>query len=318
MGAAATLSSPCAVWQKGGDDRTVSVSIPRMIAIHDGLSAIADRYDGYIVDLWGVLHDGVRAFPSAVDCMRELRRRAKRIVILSNAPRRAEVVAARCVALGIAPELWDGVVSSGEETWRHLVTRPDAWYRTLGRRCYHLGPERDLGIREALDYDFVADLSTADFILNTGAATGEDSVDPFVPFLEEARAGNLPMICANPDLEVIRGGRREICAGLIARRYEELGGEVRYHGKPDPTVYDACFAHLDVDARGRIAGIGDSLRTDIAGAMRAGIDGIFITGGLQGEELGADAEGNVDPERLSALCAAENARPAAALPALRW
>jgi HAD superfamily hydrolase (TIGR01459 family) len=289
-----------------------------MIPIYDGLSHLAGRYDGFIVDLWGVLHDGVRAFPAAVACLEELRRRDKRIVILSNAPRRATEVAARNAQLGIAPELCDAVVSSGEEAWRHLARRPDAWYRALGRRCYHLGPERDWGMRDGLDYEFVRDPGAADFILNTGALGPDDTVESFRPLLAQALARRLPMICANPDLEVIRGGRREICAGAIARAYEEMGGEVRYHGKPHRAVYEACFAGLDGAAPGRMAAIGDSLRTDIAGANAAGIDGIFVTGGLQGEELGVDAEGNADPARLADLCAAEGHVPAAALPALRW
>ena len=289
-----------------------------MIPSYDGLAPLAARYDGYIIDLWGVLHDGARAFPAAVDCLVQLRRRAKRIVILSNAPRRADTVAARNVELGIAPTLWDAVMSSGEETWRHLARRPDSWYRALGRRCYHLGPARDRNMREGLDYDFVEAPGEADFILATGALAAEDTVGRYEALLGEALRRGLPMICANPDLEVIRGGAREICAGAIAARYEALGGKVRYHGKPHPGVYDACLSVLDGMERGRIAAIGDALRTDIAGANAAGIDGIFVTGGLQAAELGADARGYADPARLAALCAAEGHMPAAVLPTLRW
>ena len=126
------------------------------------------------------------------------------------------------------------------------------------------------------------------------------------------------MVCANPDLEVIRGARRELCAGAIALGYEELGGEVRYHGKPHAEIYATGLAMIEMPAHARIAAIGDSLRTDIAGAAGAAIDGIFITGGVQGEELGADAGGNVDPARLAAFCDAAGHRPTAALPVFRW
>ena len=289
-----------------------------MIPIHDGLSQLAGRYDAFIVDLWGVMHNGVRAFPEAVACLGELRRRDKRVVILSNAPRRADEVTMRNAEMGIAPELADAVMSSGEDAWRHLATRPDPWYRALGRRCYHLGPERDWGMREGLDYDFVADVAEAEFVLNTGAEGGDDTVAHYEPLMVQAQARGLPMICANPDLEVMRGPALEVCAGAIAARYEDMGGEVRYHGKPHPQIYDTCFALLDGTPRGRIAGIGDALRTDIAGANTAGIDGIFVTGGLQGAELGVDADGNAAPARLAALCAAEGHTPVAALPVLRW
>jgi HAD superfamily hydrolase (TIGR01459 family) len=289
-----------------------------MIPIHHGLSDIADRYDAFVIDLWGVLHDGVRAFPEAVACLEQLRSAGKRVLILSNAPRRAEEVAARNTELGIARELCDGVMSSGEATWRHLARRDDPWHRALGRRCHHIGPARDRGMREGLDYDFVEDPTQADFILNTGTLDFGDSAARYEALLRAALARHLPMVCANPDLEVIRGGRREICAGTIARAYEELGGEVRYHGKPYPEVYQDCLALIAAPPRARIAAIGDSLRTDIAGARAAGIDGIFIVGGLQGEELGADAEGNVEPARLTEFCEAAGEAPTAALPVLRW
>ena len=122
-----------------------------MVPIHDGLSPLADRYDGFIVDLWGVLHNGERAFPKAVDCLAHLREHGKGVLILSNAPRRAEVVAARNAELGIADHLYNAVMSSGEATWQHLARRDHPWYRAIGRRCYHLGPderrERHLGGR---------------------------------------------------------------------------------------------------------------------------------------------------------------------------
>ncbi|MFQ6018248.1 MAG: TIGR01459 family HAD-type hydrolase, partial [Kiloniellaceae bacterium] len=155
-----------------------------MIPIHDGFAALAERYDGFIVDLWGVLHDGVAAFPAALGCLEELRRRAKRVLILSNAPRRAAAVAARNAALGIPPRLYDATVSSGEEAWHHLRSRPDSWYRALGRRCYHLGPARDLGLREGLAYDFVDDPAAADFILNTGALSPGHGPEDYRPLLE--------------------------------------------------------------------------------------------------------------------------------------
>lgn len=306
------------MWQKCARVMARPESTEISIPLYPGLCALAEGYDGFIVDLWGVLHDGVRAFPAAVACLEELKRRDKRILILSNAPRRAAAVAARNAELGIPPRLVDAVMSSGEEAWQCLLDRPDPWYRGLGQRSYHLGPARDLGMREGLDYTFVDDLSAADFVLLTGALSPEDESKDYLPLLRRALDRALPMVCANPDLEVIRGGRREICAGTIALLYEEIGGEVRYHGKPHADIYDTCLALLDGIPRARIAAVGDSLRTDIAGAARAGIDGIFVTGGIHGDELGADADGNAYPARLNALCRAAGQSPKAALPALRW
>ncbi len=289
-----------------------------MIPIHDGLAPLAERYDGYIVDLWGVMHDGLRAYPEAVACLGRLRALGKRVLLLSNAPRRVAQIMARNEEIGIPKTLATAVMSSGEDTWRHLSTRPDAWYRALGKRCYHLGPERDYNMREGLNLTFVEDLGEADFVLNTGALGEDDTVADYEDFLQDALRHGLRMICANPDLEVMRGEHREICAGIVAARYAEIGGEVRYHGKPHAGIYDACFPLLKDIPRARIAAIGDTLRTDIAGANTVGIAGIFVMNGLQAGQLGVDARGYAKPERLAAQCLAEGHRPDAALPVLRW
>ncbi len=286
--------------------------------LHAGLADLADRYDAFIVDLWGVMHDGVKAFPEAVEALEAMKAADKRSIILSNAPRRAEVIVARNAELGIPADLAYAVLSSGEDTWQHLRDRPDAWYRQLGRACFHLGPARDLGMREGLDIDFVEDLGAADFILNTGTLHTDDTVETYRALLDRGLALGVPMICANPDLVVMRGGAREICAGALALDYEQRGGAVRWHGKPHPEVYRSCFALLtDVDTH-RIAAIGDSLRTDVAGAAAAGIDSIFVAGGIHGHELGVNHSGSIDPASCAAFIEAAAQKPTAVLPVMRW
>ena len=283
-----------------------------------GLSELAGDYDTFIVDLWGVMHDGVTAFPEAVDCLGRLKSMGGRNIILSNAPRRAREVASRNSELGISSALVDLVMSSGEATWQHLSQRPDPWYRALGNRCFHLGPERDLGMRDGLEFDFVETLEGADFILLTGAVGFEDQVADYDAFLTDALARALPMVCANPDREVIRGGRREICAGAIALAYEERSGEVRYHGKPDTEIYEECLTALGVADRKQVLALGDSLRTDIAGAARAGIDALFVAGGIHADELGLAHGGSLDDGAVDTLIATAPERPLATLPHLVW
>ncbi len=296
----------------------LSLSTLNSPPILGGLSALADGYEAAIVDLWGVLHDGVTAFPAALDALERFRRGGRKVAILSNAPRRAAVVAARNAELGIGPQHADHVHSSGEDCWRHLKARPDAWYRALGRRCLHIGPERDWGLRDGLDIDFVEAVGQAEFLLNSGADAPDERAEDYDPVLEPALERGLPMICANPDLVVVRGGRREICAGAIAQRYAARGGVVRYHGKPDPGVFEACLEAIGQAGRRSVLVIGDSLATDIAGARAAGLDCLLITGGIHAEVLGVEAEEAPEPARLAALCAEKAVRPDAAMPVLRW
>ncbi len=291
---------------------------PASLPILTGLGAVADRYDAYIVDLWGVLHDGVAAYPGAVACLAELSRTRKRVAILSNAPRRAADVARRTTEIGVPPDLYDGLVSSGEEAWRHLSSRSDPWYRALGRRAYCFMAGRDRSMLEGIDLVRVEDAGAADFLLALGVEGPGESVGDFEATLAAAARRGLPMVCANPDLEVVRAEIREICAGAIARRYEELGGTVRYHGKPYASVYERAFEIMGAPSPGRVLAIGDSLRTDIAGAAGVGIDSLLVTGGIHQEELGGTGGAAPDAQALAALCQRAGHHPTAAIGRLTW
>jgi HAD superfamily hydrolase (TIGR01459 family) len=291
-----------------------------MIARLDRFAPLAERYDGFVLDLWGVIHDGVKPYPGAVVALEALRRAGKRSVLLSNAPRRASAAQAAMRAMGIPDDLYDGILTSGEAVHRALRDRSDPWFAALGRRVLHIGPERDRNVFDTLDLDEVATPEEAEFVLNTGPDDHKpgQTVEDFRPLLARCRAANLPMICANPDLEVIRGGVRVICAGALAQAYAAMGGEVRSLGKPDPAIYPAVFDMLRIADRRRILAVGDALRTDIAGATAAGIDGAWVIGGIHAEELGA-VNGTLPPaEVLERAAAAQGLRPTAALPAFVW
>ncbi len=283
-----------------------------------GLREIAADYDGLILDLWGVLHDGAAPLPGAVAALSALKSAGKRLAVLSNAPRRAQLVEARMNEIGLARGLYDHVHSSGEETWQHLRRRADAFYAALGRRCYHIGPPRDDNMLEDAGLMRVGAIAEAEFILNTGPSEWDETVAQYEPLLHEALARALPMVCANPDLVVVHQGRRSICAGAVAQRYEALGGRVRWHGKPYPSVYATCLAALAIADRRRVLAVGDSLRTDIAGANAAGIDSILVTGGIHADELGLAQGSAPDLDRLEAAIAASGHRPDAAIAQFRW
>jgi HAD superfamily hydrolase (TIGR01459 family) len=277
------------------------VSIPLL----SGIAPIAGRYDGFILDLWGVLHDGAHPMPGAVEALHRLREAGKRIVILSNAPRRSASVIERIAEIGIARTLYDDLLSSGEATWRWLKQGGLG-----GKRLYPIMAARDGSMLDGLDFEIARKIEAADFILNTGVESANDKLENFENILRAGAARGLPMVCANPDLVVIHRGKAEICAGAIALRYEELGGPVQYFGKPHAPIYRDCFTLLGVADRLRILAVGDSLRTDIAGANAAGIDGLLVLGGIHQEELtGGD---------LESVIARQGVIPTAAVPVFRW
>ncbi len=273
-----------------------------------GLREIAADYDGFVLDLWGVIHDGMKPYPGVLDCLRTLLAEGKRVALLSNAPRRADDIVRRITAIGVPEGLYHEVMSSGEEAWQHLKQRDDPFYAGLGRNCLHICSDRDLEIRVGLDLDYVESAEAADFILNTGPAGWDDTIDDYAPLLAAARERGLKMVCANPDLMVNHGAKLALCAGALAVHYEAIGGEVRWHGKPYPSVYEACLQLLGVADKTRILAVGDSLRTDIAGANAAGLDSLLIAGqGIHAEEFAPN--GTPDPARIEAAAAVAGVRP---------
>ncbi|HEY3910143.1 MAG TPA: TIGR01459 family HAD-type hydrolase [Stellaceae bacterium] len=283
-----------------------------------GIAAVAERYDGYILDLWGVIHDGVAPLPGAIDCLISLIAAGKRVALLSNAPRRADDVVRRIAEIGVPPGTYHHVMSSGEEAWQYLYRRDDPFYAALGRRCLHICSDRDLEIREDLGLDYVDTAERAQFILNTGPAGWDDTIEDYAPLLRAGLTASLPMVCANPDLVVMHGARLALCAGALAQWYEQAGGYVRWHGKPYRSVYDSCLALLGIADRARILAVGDSLRTDIAGAAAAGLDSLFIAGGIHAQEFGIVGAAEPDLARIDSALSADGYAPVAVAGRFCW
>jgi HAD superfamily hydrolase (TIGR01459 family) len=281
----------------------------------ESVAELADSHDGYVLDIWGVIHDGQKPYPGVPEALAEMRARDKRIVLLSNAPRRSWTVEKALAGMGLDTALWDGIVTSGEVSWTLLRDRAHPWFAKLGRRAFHLGPERDLSVVEKLDITLVSTPAEAEWLLNTGPdlALGARSADPYQPLLEDCAKHGLPMLCVNPDRAVMVGGERLICAGAFADRYLELGGDVMEIGKPDPKVYETVLATLGVPKH-RVAAVGDTPHTDLLGAKNAGIDAVWAMTGLAADHLGPDPSDAL----LESEAARQHVTPIAALRSLRW
>lgn len=280
-----------------------------------GLGEIADDYDAFILDLWGCLHDGVAVYPAALEVLRRLNAAGKRIVILSNAPRRAHEVVTRIADMGIAPKLYDRLFTSGEETWRALTQHSIEALRGRGRRVYPIMAERDQAMLAGVDAMPVDDPARADFILVTGTETGQEEIAEFDPLLAPAAARGVPLVCANPDLLVHRGGVAELCAGSIAQRYEALGGMVVWFGKPHSAIYRSILGECGISP-GRLLCVGDALRTDIAGGGGIGAATLFTVGGIHHADV--LVKNQMDLARLKALCRKLGATPDFAIAHLCW
>lgn len=254
------------------------------------LDVVFDQYQVFLVDAWGVLHDGRSLYPGARRVLEQLIDADKKVIVLSNAARRIPAFEAELEKVGISRGLYTAAVTSGELSWRALNEKNTGPLSRAGCRYFYQGPKRSRGLLEGLALKEVAQLSEADFIINTGAEGNQPDARAFGSMLRQAREMDLPMLCANPDRIAIRGGVLGISAGAIAYAYEQLGGKVIYFGKPHRPVYQYCFnLYAEVDSREFVM-LGDGLITDIKGANNACIDSVFLMSGIHHAELcGAEA-----------------------------
>ena len=281
-----------------------------------GMAPLADLYDGFIVDQWGVLHDGSTAYAGVAECLEELVRRDKRVVVLSNSGKRADHNARNMARLGLPPRLYTAIVTSGEATWIELKGRAHPFTAGLGRRSLVIARDDDLSVADGLDLDIVDDVADADFILLSGV--DGRALDGWKPLLIAARQRSLPMICGNPDVLGLDARGTFPGAGSVARLYREMGGAVRFIGKPHPEIYEYCWQALGPMARERVVAVGDSIGHDVSGGAAAGAATALVAGGVHADAFADLDDGDSITRRAAALGAEEGAMPDWVLPAFVW
>ncbi len=289
------------------------------VSINSGLAELSNHYDAAILDSWGVLHNGVEPYPDVLEFLNQARLAGWKIIVLSNAPRIGNSVSDQIEDFGIPKNLYDDIITSGDLTRHALADKNDSFHSSLGKNFFHLGPVRDHGLLDGLNFIRVKKLNDCDFLLNTGLYDDEKETESdYFDFLIQAKSLEIPMICSNPDIEVNRGGKKIPCAGLIAKSYESLGGKVVYHGKPSKVAYEACLSKLHGITRSQVVVVGDSIATDILGASNAGLDSILVAGGIHADELGYNTQMKINEEKLKLLLSQHNVEIVAAVGRLRW
>jgi HAD superfamily hydrolase (TIGR01459 family) len=265
----------------------------------------------------------VAPYPGVNNALATLQQAGKKVIFISNAPRRVIKAIEGLRMVGVVDNLYDSAITSGEVVFEYLnftVPRPLSPVEVVefspGRKKYIIiGPERDAGLMEGSDYIRVTDVVNADFMIVTGFDHDNSTIAEKQPYLDKAIKLNLPLLSANPDLVVVRQtGERALCAGVIANKYEQMGGKVMQFGKPYKTIYNRALELAGNHDKSRIAAIGDSLSTDILGANNFGIDSYFIAGGIFDKELGIN-HGQLPPaEKLYKLCSDYKIFPTGVLP----
>ena len=283
-----------------------------LVEFVESLDELSGAYSAVLCDVWGVVHNGVSAYPQAGAALERARAKGLAVVLITNSPRPHEGVEKQLAAIGVPDSAWDRVVTSGDVT-RDLI-------RQGPRKIFHLGPERDEPIFDGIDVELVEEPEAA-AIVCTGLFDDEvETPDDYTEQLRRLRSRNLPFICANPDIVVERGHKMIFCAGALARDYGLLGGRTLTAGKPHRLIYEAALA-----AAGEVLGregseadalaIGDGMPTDIKGAADNGIDALYVSGGIHAQDYG-DVD-DPDRERLAAFLTHHGRSPVAVIPRLR-
>jgi len=277
-----------------------------------GFAEIAADYDAVLCDIWGVLHNGRAPFDGVDDALEAYRNQGGKVLLLSNAPRPGETALKRLDTIGNRKTSYDGILTSGDATRAKLTELGQS-----GKSCCHIGPEKDVDLIAGLDIEFT-EIERADVVLFSGMYDDmTESPQDYQPLLTEMQARGLPMICPNPDRTVPFGDKVIYCAGAVAELYETMGGQVIWMGKPYPVVYaraQTLLAEMTGMDAPRVLAIGDGPKTDIPGAAAAGIDALFITGGLAGAS-GAKLD---TAEDIATVLAEENTQSAFAMRHLIW
>ena len=287
-------------------------AVPARIPFIESVKELRDRYDVWLCDIWGVIHNVIAKHDSAVEACRTFRSAGGVVILITNAPRPKSAIYPQFEAMNIPDDCYDEIVTSGDVT-RNLLSQYS------GKNVYHLGPERDLPIFHGIDVNLTS-LKQADVILCSGLFDDDtETPEDYRAQFTEIMGLGLPMICANPDLVVERGDRIVYCGGALAQLYEELGGTVALAGKPHAPIYERSLSlagqSLDKEVRqDRVLAIGDGLKTDLAGAHNAGLDALFIISAIH---FDLSNENELGPS-IDAIFSDSEARPVAVQRRLNW
>ena len=289
--------------------------------ILSGLREVAGRYDVVLSDVWGVLHDGQRAFPGPAEALARFRAGGGTVVLITNAPRPNAPIRAQLDALGVPRDAYDDIVTSGDSTVALIAARGEGPF-------HHIGPERDRALMDEVHAKTgrkpaLGTLAESAHVICSGLFDDRsETPDHYEATYAAMRERGVEMICANPDVVVHVGDQLIFCAGALAERYEALGGTVLYAGKPHRPIYDlalslAARARGREVASGRVLAVGDGMRTDVAGALAQGLDCLFVTNGIHRDDTGP-GDGRLDPAALARFLAAAAHRPTYAMADLAW
>ncbi len=278
--------------------------------LYKGISEVIDDYDAFFLDIWGVLHNGVYAYPETNECLENILNHGKKICLVSNTPRREEQIKIQNELYGIPKNLYHNAKTAGGECFKRVK-------EFEGKKCLFMGSDLFMEIINDVDLELVDSAKEADFILNAISGTSIVGKKHAEEHLKEAIKYDVPMLCANPDLVVHVGDELLKCAGSYAKIYEDMGGNVEYFGKPYESIYNSALEAVGKIDKSRILAVGDSLLTDIKGANNFGIDCLFNLIGIHKDEINTES-GQIDFDKVTEFIDKQKYVPTGIIEGFKW
>ena len=283
----------------------------------NNIQELSDIYDYFIFDVWGVIHDGSSAYSGAKEAIELLRNKGKKICFLSNAPRRAFKVAEVLAKYGITANLYDFILTSGEATYLDFEKNQNNNFADFGPNYFYIGPKKDIDLLSGLNYKMVEDPALANIAVTTGFDNDSSTLEEKMPQLLQTKKFNLPLICVNPDLIVVKqSGLELLCAGALAAEYLKMKGKVIYYGKPFSSVYKMVCEIFDSVETSKMIAVGDGMETDIKGALDFGIDCALVTGGILSNKLSVKYGQIAEENKVETVCKNYQLFPTFVIPGL--
>ncbi len=284
-----------------------------------GISDISDSYSGFILDQWGVLHDGKKVFPEVIEVMRELTARGKEVIILTNSGKRSDHNAERLASMGLEQDMYTHMVSAGELTWQGLKGRDQGIFQDLGNKVYLISRNDDQSLIEGLGLKVVHDVEQADFLLISGSDAPKTTLEDYDPVLKKASQKRIKALCANPDMYALIDGKTHFGAGQIAKRFISYGGVCEFIGKPYQPILRHCLSLFENALPASTVIIGDSMAHDVMAGALLNIDTVLVSSGVHAKQFeGSDGNPSEKDKILTALINNYGCKPTFMLDRFQW
>ena len=248
--------------------------MPKKFVHAENLEEIADLFDAFLLDAFGVLNVGDAAIAGAAQRVQILKDMGKHVLVLTNgACFPAEKALKKFLSFGVPLELTD-IVSSRAALAVDIPQLADSGF--WGVMSTYNSQVETFGIpwRRLENDSSIYDSASGFLLLSTLEWTDAQQM----LLKESLTKAPRPVLVGNPDIVAPRGDHLSLEPGYYAHELgSHLNIKAKFFGKPFSNIYDLAFSRLPDIAPSRVVMVGDTLHTDVLGGAAYGIKTALVT-----------------------------------------